>query len=95
MTSRERPNVAGDGLGDLLRTALKDGVRAVTPSAGARGALLRAAAERQRAALPYLFEPARRQWDDEWRSWEARTATESPAAVLLLHARLIALRLVQ
>lgn len=95
MTSHERPNVAGDGLGDLLRTALKGGVHAVTPSAGARAALLRAAAERQRAALPYPFEQVRHQRDDEWRPWEARTATESPAAALLLHARLIALRVVQ
>ena len=95
MTSRERPNVAGDGLGDLLRTALRDGVRAVTPSAGAREALLRAAAERQRAALPYPFEQARPRRDDEWRQWEGRTATESPTAALLLHARLIALRIVQ
>ena len=94
MTSRERPNVAGDGLGDLLRTALKDGIRAVTPSAGARQALLRAAAERQRAALPYPIEQVQHRRDDEWRPWEARTI-ESPAAALLLHARLIALRIVQ
>lgn len=95
MTSHERPNVAGDGLGDLLRTALKDGVRAVTPSAGARQALLRAAAERQRAAIPYSFERIQDRRDEEWRPWEARTATESPTAALLLHARLIALRIVQ
>ena len=95
MTSHERPNVAGDGFGDLLRTALKDGVRAVTPSAGVRESLLRAAAERQRALRPSAFEQARHGRDDEWRSWEVCTVTESPAAVLLLHARLIALRLVQ
>jgi hypothetical protein len=95
MTSRERPNAAGDGLGDLLRTALKDGFRAVTPSAGGREALLRAAAERQRALRPSAFEQARHGRDDEWRPWEARTATESPTAALLLHARLIALRIVQ
>jgi hypothetical protein len=95
MTSRERPNVAGDGLGDLLRTALKDSVRTVMPSAGARRALLRAAAERQRATLPHSFEHAQHRRDDGWRPWEASTATESPAAALLLHARMIALRIVQ
>ncbi len=103
MISRDdRLNVDADSLDATLSAAIRDSVRGETPSPGVRQALLRAAAERQRlhstaghALAPLPSKQARTESAESWRDWSARSATISPATALLLHARILNLRMVQ
>jgi hypothetical protein len=103
MTSREdRLNIDASSLDATLCAAIRDSVRGETPSPGVREALLRAAAERQRrhstaghALAALSSKPSRAESADAWRDWSARSVTISPATALLVHARILNLRMVQ
>lgn len=98
MTSRKLSFMDDNGLDQVLTAAFRDGVGAERPSARVRESLLRAAAERQHARLEA------RRTNDAWpriesseitRDWSTRSVTISPSTVLVLHAQVLSLRVVQ
>jgi len=103
MTSRDdRLNVDVRGLDEALCAAIRYSVHGETPSPEVRESLLRAAAEREKvhmatrqSAVERQLKPVHPESSDIYLDWSARSATISPATVLLLHAQILNLRVVQ
>lgn len=103
MTSHDdRSNVGVISLDEALRAAIRDSIHGEMPSPDIRESLLRAAAEcekmhvaARRAAVERQLKPARQESSNICLDWSARSSTISPATVLLLHAQILNLRVVQ
>ncbi len=102
MISRDRLGEVADDLDTRLRAALNEAVRTQEPSAGVREALLRAAADeaqrRAKVMRAHAERPAAYRSDahaDMWRDWNSQITVDSPTRVLMFHAQLLNLRVVQ
>ena len=102
MNSRKLSFVDDRSLDETVSTALRESVGSLQPSPEVRESLLHAAAERQReqraarrAAYQQQIVPTYQDAAEKCRDWSARSVTISPSTVLMLHARILDLRVVQ